>query len=152
MSVKNQNSTYTKSHFGVYALIEFEGTLLLVKKSQGPYCGLWDLPGGRPEYGESLFEALQRELFEETGLRLKQATIIKSVFFSLDYQKEELTINFHHEALIFKATDFDLSRYDSKICMHDVEGCAMVPISSLKSQPLSRLAFQALEPLYVSSI
>lgn len=42
--------------------------LLLVRRAQPPGEGQWSLPGGRVEAGESLAEAVVRELAEETGL------------------------------------------------------------------------------------
>jgi len=54
-------------HFGCYAVIMRENSLLCVRKSRGPYKGLWDLPGGAPELSESLEATLRRELWEETG-------------------------------------------------------------------------------------
>lgn len=56
------------THLGVYGLIECEGEFLLIRKARGPYRGKWDLPGGRPEFGESPELALVREIEEETGL------------------------------------------------------------------------------------
>ena len=59
------------AHLIVSALLRSEGRILLVRE-QGPHdpepC--WMLPGGRVEAGESLLEALGRELREETGLEL----------------------------------------------------------------------------------
>lgn len=42
--------------------------LLLIRRGHGPAMGEWSVPGGRVEAGESLAEAVVRELAEETGL------------------------------------------------------------------------------------
>lgn len=44
------------------------GRLLLVRRANEPGRGLWSLPGGRVEPGESAEQALVREVREETGL------------------------------------------------------------------------------------
>lgn len=44
------------------------GRLLLIKRGHEPGMGLWSVPGGRVEAGESDAEALIREVREETGL------------------------------------------------------------------------------------
>jgi 8-oxo-dGTP diphosphatase len=42
--------------------------LLLVRRGHGPAAGEWSVPGGRVEWGETLAEAVVREVAEETGL------------------------------------------------------------------------------------
>lgn len=42
---------------------------LLIQRKKQPYTGLWALPGGKWDFGESLAEAVLRELNEETGLQ-----------------------------------------------------------------------------------
>ena len=42
---------------------------LLIQRTKKPYRGLWTLPGGKWDFGESLAEAVLREVNEETGLQ-----------------------------------------------------------------------------------
>jgi len=55
----------------VGAIVIKDGRVLLVKRSQPPSKGLWAIPGGRVELGETLKEAAEREIVEETGLTIR---------------------------------------------------------------------------------
>ena len=52
------------------------GAILLVERGGHPLKGYWSLPGGLVETGESLDEAVRREILEETGLRVKPVEMI----------------------------------------------------------------------------
>ena len=47
-----------------------DGRLLVVRRAQDPGRGLWSVPGGRVEPGESDPVAVEREVLEETGLHV----------------------------------------------------------------------------------
>lgn len=55
------------------------GRLLLIRRGQEPGRGLWSLPGGRVEPGETDHEALIREVAEETGLRVRPGRLVGRV-------------------------------------------------------------------------
>jgi ADP-ribose pyrophosphatase YjhB (NUDIX family) len=52
-------------------VLDDAGRLLLVRRRNAPGRGLWSVPGGRVEPGETLDAAVAREVREETGLRVR---------------------------------------------------------------------------------
>ncbi len=56
-----------------------QGRLLMIKRGHEPGAGLWSIPGGRIEPGETDAEALVREMREETGLVVEVGSLIGSV-------------------------------------------------------------------------
>ncbi len=51
------------------------GRLLLVRRANDPGAGRWSLPGGRVEPGETDHDAVEREVAEETGLRVRAGAL-----------------------------------------------------------------------------
>ena len=56
-----------------------QGRLLLVRRGHAPSAGLWSVPGGRVEPGESEAEAVVREVAEETGLAVRPDRVVGRV-------------------------------------------------------------------------
>lgn len=52
----------------VGAVVVRDGAILLIRRGSPPGEGLWSVPGGRVNKGETLAEAVRRELREETSL------------------------------------------------------------------------------------
>lgn len=54
-------------------VVRQESRVLLLKRREDDYLpNMWEIPGGHVDPGETLARALARELYEETGLRLKE--------------------------------------------------------------------------------
>ena len=51
-------------------------TILRDDKASIPYPNMWELPGGGREGEETPFECVQREVFEELGLKLEEVAIV----------------------------------------------------------------------------
>jgi 8-oxo-dGTP diphosphatase len=55
----------------VGVLVRPDGTFLLTSRPAGkPYAGYWEFPGGKLEQGETVEQALRRELVEELGIHI----------------------------------------------------------------------------------
>jgi ADP-ribose pyrophosphatase YjhB (NUDIX family) len=57
-------------------VLDDAGRLLLVRRRNAPGRGLWSVPGGRVEPGESLTAAVAREVREETGLDVRVDDVV----------------------------------------------------------------------------
>lgn len=56
----------------VGVIVRTDGAVLLAERPTGkPYAGYWEFPGGKIESGESVEQALERELAEELGVRVR---------------------------------------------------------------------------------
>ncbi len=53
---------------GVGAVVFHANRVLLVKRNKPPFLHQWAIPGGKVGFGESLREAAEREIREETGI------------------------------------------------------------------------------------
>jgi len=90
------------THFGIYGIV-FNNTkdkILLVKKTRGPYTGLYDLPGGTPEANESYDETLEREFIEEVGAQIDRESNWINLNFLVESDSFDRPIYFEHSAKV----------------------------------------------------
>lgn len=96
-SIKKENYP---PKIGVSAVVfNTAGQVLLIKRNKAPSRGLWSVPGGCQEAGESLTEACKREVYEETGLKIEVKNLIAVV--------ERRVEGFHYVVIDFFASVLD---------------------------------------------
>jgi 8-oxo-dGTP diphosphatase len=77
----------------VGVLIQPDGRFLLTSRPQGKvYAGYWEFPGGKFEPGETVAQALRRELFEELGIEIAQVQLWKTEL--VDYPHALVRLHF----------------------------------------------------------
>lgn len=64
---------------GVGAIVVEDDRILLIRRGKEPGRGIWSIPGGRVKIGETARDAVLREVWEETGLRVKVLDFIEAL-------------------------------------------------------------------------
>ncbi|MDQ6614135.1 MAG: NUDIX domain-containing protein [Actinomycetota bacterium] len=109
----------------VGAIALAEDQLLLIRRGRGPAGGRWSVPGGRVQLGETLAEAVVRELVEETGLEAMCDQFVGWV--------ERIGEGYHHLILDFAVTVLST---DAPNAGDDAAEAAWVPLDQVASLPL----------------
>lgn len=101
-------------------------SLLLVRRGRPPEKGSWAVPGGRVEAGETLAEAVVREMSEETGLRAVCDHLVGWV--------ERISARRHLVILDFSVTVLDSGE---PVAGDDAAEVAWVPLARVAELPLA---------------
>ena len=119
-------TNFRKGVIGIF--ISNDGQILLGERSEDP--GMWQLPQGGVEPGESTLEAIKREIFEEVGI--KNFNIIKQT-------KEFISYRWHPDI-------FPNSQYIGQEHIYFlIEGDNLVPTSLGPSEEFSRFKWVSVE-------
>jgi len=116
----------------VGALVIRDETVLLVKRGQAPSRGKWAIPGGSVELGETLQQAAEREILEETGVRIRALAPVHT-FDYIERDKQE-NIRFHYVIVDLAAEyiDGEIKPGD------DAAGAGWIPFAELKELDMNQ--------------
>lgn len=130
---------------GVGGVVIKEGKILLIRRAFEPGAGKWSVPGGLVEVGEKLSEACQREVEEETGLKVEALELI-NVFDMID-RDEKGRVRYHYVLADFLAKPVGGSERKNE----EVSEMRWVTHQEAKTMDLTNTARRALEELFGSS-
>lgn len=117
---------------GVGAVVFDGDQVILVRRGSPPSYGAWSLPGGAVEVGETLEEAVVREVAEEIGLEVtaeEVVAVLERIF--LDPAGK---VQYHYVLVDFLCR----STHGSLRASGDALACARVPLESLADYSLTR--------------
>ncbi|MES5865540.1 NUDIX domain-containing protein [Bacillus cereus group sp. RP32] len=109
-------------------LIEHEKVLLVKQKVANRN---WSLPGGRVENGETLEEAIIREMREETGLEVK----IKKLLYVCD--KPDASPSLLHITFLLERIEGEITLPSNEFDHNPIQDVQMVPIKDLSQYGFS---------------
>ena len=94
------------------AILAKNGRILLGKRKQASaQGGLWELPGGKMEFGETQRQCLERELYEELGITTLIGPLFAEILHDYDYGRISLSAYF----VCWTAGEIKLKAHD-EIC------------------------------------
>lgn len=103
----------------VGAVVVDDSRLLMIRRGHGPAAGEWSVPGGRVEAGETLAEALVREVAEETGIEVVCESLLGWV--------ERISDEYHFVILDFQAQLLGTGEGDP-VAGSDADEAAWIPL------------------------
>lgn len=114
---------------GVGAIVFKGASVLLVKRAKPPRQGQWSLPGGAQELGETVRDAIRREVREETGIEIADLVLVDVVdSITPDAGSGATGRVQYHYTLVDMAAEW---RAGELVPGSDAADCAWVPLDRL---------------------
>lgn len=145
--VSSENTLVRETRIGAYGVCVNNGTILVVRKARGPYKGLYDLPGGGIEFGESPETALQREFIEEAGAQVVVGELAGAFSRVATFLSDSGTasIELHHIGLLYRVTwARPAAKVKSDPDGRDSLGATWLPLEEARPDVVSPLVVQGL--------
>ena len=101
--LSKRNDYPDQPRVAVGAVVFKDDCVLLVRRGQAPAKDLWAIPGGSVKIGETLQEAAEREILEETGIQIRAAKPI--YIFDVIERDVAGEVRFHY-VIVDLAADF----------------------------------------------
>ena len=127
---------------GVGAVIVNAGRVLLVRRGSEPMKGCWSLPGGLVELGETLLDAVEREVKEETGLVVEPLELIE-VLDRIHRQGERVQYHYVVADYLCRAVGGDLQAASDAAAVRWVERSEWTASGSLDLEPVAVRVIEA---------
>lgn len=124
----------------VGAIILREDELLLIKRGAEPAMGKWSIPGGSVEIGETLEEAVRREVKEETNLDVEVGKLAGLTDLIV---KKDGVLTWHYVLINYFATALD----GEPVAATDVSECRWVKLSDLANYDVTKTLIDRLQQL-----
>jgi ADP-ribose pyrophosphatase YjhB (NUDIX family) len=113
--------------------------VLLIRRGRPPNAGLWTVPGGGIEPGESMREAAERELREETGLGARLGPIVEVL--ERIVTDDAGRCRYHYVIVDFLGTD----PVGTLAALSDAAEARFVPIADLADYPTTDALLPVIE-------
>lgn len=127
---------------GVGAIVFHQNRVLLVKRGQAPNKNQWAIPGGRIKLGETLQQAAEREILEETGIRIKAGEPVFA--FDLIQHDHEQQCQWHYVVVDLSAEYLS----GDPVAGDDATEACWVSTDELAELPVNEMTLQLLKTHY----
>jgi ADP-ribose pyrophosphatase YjhB (NUDIX family) len=121
----------------VGAIVWKEERFLLIRRGQPPRKGGWSIPGGRQEAGETVHEAVHREILEEAGIEI-DIIGVAAVVDLIDREEDDIK---HHYTVIDMLAEW---RSGEACAGDDAMDVAWVPLEEIGQYDLPELQIQVI--------